>query len=140
MSIANNRREIFRKNPKDITNDIAIGISYPFDNRVFNSTYTTKDQLRSNLINFLLTNKGEKLFDPNFGTDLKYRLFEPIDDTLEELITNSLTDGVQQYLPELEISSFIYNPSEDQHKVEISVTYKYLLDNTTDTVNLQING
>jgi hypothetical protein len=52
MSIANNRREIFRKNPKDITNDIAIGISYPFDNRVFNSTYTTKDQLRSNLINF----------------------------------------------------------------------------------------
>ena len=71
MSIANNRREIFRKNPKDITNDIAIGISYPFDNRVFNSTYTTKDQLRSNLINFLLTNKGEKLFDPNFGTDLK---------------------------------------------------------------------
>jgi phage baseplate assembly protein W len=140
MSIANNRREIFRKNPKDITNDIAIGISYPFDNRVFNSTYTTKDQLRSNLINFLLTNKGEKLFDPNFGTDLKYRLFEPIDDTLEELITNSLTDGVQQYLPELEISSFIYNPSEDQNKVEISVTYKYLLDNTTDTVNLQING
>jgi len=140
MSIANNRREIFRKNPKDITNDIAIGISYPFDNRVFNPTYTTKDQLRSNLINFLLTNKGEKLFDPNFGTDLKYRLFEPIDDTLEELITNSLTDGVQQYLPELEISSFIYNPSEDQNKVEISVTYKYLLDNTTDTVNLQING
>lgn len=135
----NRKRDIIKINPIDTKKDVAIGISYPFNNRIFNSTYTTKDQLKSNLINFLLTNKGEKLFDPNFGSDLKYRLFEPMTDELETLITTTLTDDLQLYIPELQLTKFNYSPTPDQHKIEISLEFKYLLDNTIDNINISIN-
>ena len=49
-----------RVNPLDLQGNIAIGVSLPFNGPAgpFNSTYSTKDQTKSNLINLLLTNKG----------------------------------------------------------------------------------
>ena len=39
--------------------------------------YISKDQVKANLINYILTNKGERLFDPTFGGDLRSLLFDP---------------------------------------------------------------
>ena len=47
----------------DIDARQAIGVSIPFSSKsVFNQTFTTADQTKSNLINYLLTNKGERIF------------------------------------------------------------------------------
>ncbi len=134
------QRDIFKIEPIDTQKSTAVGISYPFDNRIFNSTYTTREQLKSNLINYLLTNKGEKLFDPNFGADLKYQLFEPMNDTSQFRITSALTEELEFYIPQIKISAFNYNPVFDKNRVEINIEFIYLLDNATDTVNIQVNG
>ena len=47
---------------------------------MFNSTFSTKDQIKSNLINLLLTYKGERVENPEFGADLPRLLFESISD------------------------------------------------------------
>jgi len=62
-----------RVNPLDLQGNIAIGISLPFSgpSGPFNKTYSTADQIKSNLINLLLTDKGERVFNPDFGVDLK---------------------------------------------------------------------
>jgi hypothetical protein len=74
---------IAKINPLDLQPRKAVGVSIPFSSRaVFNSTYTTQDALKSNLINFLLTNKGERFLNPNFGADLRALLFEQM--TLED--------------------------------------------------------
>ena len=59
--------------PLDLQKNIAIGISLPFNGPAgpFNKTYSTQDQAKFDLINLLLTNKGERLFNPEFGTDLR---------------------------------------------------------------------
>jgi len=49
--------QTIRVNPLDLQKNIAIGVSLPF-NKPFTSTYTTKDQIKSNLINLLLTSRG----------------------------------------------------------------------------------
>ena len=50
----------------------ALGFSFPLSGRaVFNPTYTTKDAVKTNLINWLLTNPGERVFKPNFGANLR---------------------------------------------------------------------
>ena len=48
-----------------------------------NKNLTTFDQSRSNLKNLLLTKKGERVLQPNFGSGLQDLLFEPIDDELK---------------------------------------------------------
>ena len=64
-------------NPLDLNNNVAIGVVFPFNgNAIFNSSYTTQDQAKSNLINVLLTEPGERIMEPNFGVGLKRLLFE----------------------------------------------------------------
>ena len=80
--------QTIRVNPLDLQKNIAIGVSLPF-NRPFNSTYTTKDQIKSNLVNLLLTTRGERIMNPLFGTDLRNFLFEGItDNNIENLKLN----------------------------------------------------
>ena len=76
--------QTIRVNPLDLQKNIVIGVSLPFNAPgVFNKTYSTKDQIKSNLINLLLTDKGERIMNPEFGADLKTALFEGIfEDTL----------------------------------------------------------
>jgi hypothetical protein len=79
--------QTIRVNPLDLQKNIAIGVSLPFNTPgVFNSTYTTKDQIKSNLLNLLLTDIGERIMNPNFGTLLRRFLFEGItDNNIESL-------------------------------------------------------
>ena len=65
-------------NPLDLQKNIAIGVSLPYNGPAgpFNSTYSTKDQVKSNLINLLLTVPGERIMNPDFGCRLREVLFE----------------------------------------------------------------
>ena len=66
-------------NPLDRQPRKAIGVSLPFTGLgVFNSTFTTRDAVKNNLINFFLTGKGERFLNPTFGTGLRNLLFENI--------------------------------------------------------------
>ena len=67
------------KFPIDTLPDVAVGVSLPFSGKaVFNQTFITKDQIKSNLINFFLTNRGERYLNPGFGGNLRATLFEAI--------------------------------------------------------------
>jgi hypothetical protein len=73
--------------PLDLKPSTAIGVALPFSaENVFSSVYTTKDQTKYNIINFLLTDPRERVFNPTFGAGLRSRLFEQIDQqTFDEL-------------------------------------------------------
>ena len=70
-----------RIDPLDLQKNISIGVDLPFNSPgVFRVTYTTKDQTKANLINLLLTQTGERVMNPEFGTELRKFLFEGITD------------------------------------------------------------
>ena len=61
----------------DLKPSTGVGISVPFDGATgINTTYTTSDTIKSNLINFLLTGKRERVMNPSFGSGLREILFE----------------------------------------------------------------
>ena len=77
MAIIQNTGEEININPIDLQDSRAVGVIFPFNaNAVFRSSYTTQEQVKSNLINVLLTEPGERVYEPNFGVGLKRRLFE----------------------------------------------------------------
>ena len=62
------QRQYTHIDPINLETDVAIGVPFPFNAEgVFYSTYTTKEQVKSNLLNVLLTEPGERLFNPLFG-------------------------------------------------------------------------
>ena len=63
--------------PLDLTPSTGVGVSLPFNGPgVFNTNYTTQDQTKSNLINLVLTEPGERVYKPFFGVGLNSLLFE----------------------------------------------------------------
>jgi len=131
-----------RVNPLDLQGNIAIGVSLPFNGPAgpFNSTYSTKDQTKSNLINLLLTNKGERIMNPEFGADLGTVLFEGITDNINEIINSLIRTNVAIFVPEVEIIDIIIdisNTNIERNSINITLNYKLRISQNADQVTVQ---
>jgi hypothetical protein len=125
-------------NPLDLQGNIAIGVSLPFDGPVaFNSTYSTSDQIKSNLINLLLTNKGERVFNPEFGADLKTVIFEGITEETNELIRNLVSTNVSIFVPEVTIENLNIVKDEDHNTISVTVQYRINISGKSDQITVE---
>jgi len=134
--------QITRVDPLDLQGNIAIGISLPFNGPAgpFNSTYSTKDQIKSNLINLLLTNKGERIMNPEFGCNLKSTLFEGINEDTFEVIRNLIETNVSVFVPQVTITDIMIEDTPDYNNNNtISILIKYLINisGNPDSITLQ---
>ena len=130
--------QTIRVNPLDLQKNIAIGVSLPF-NKPFSSTYTTKNQIKSNLVNLLLTDMGERVMNPNFGCNLKRYLFENINDVNAERVKNAVLSSVGYYIPEITVTSIAVTPNTDYNSIDISVNYILNISQTPDEIIVQFN-
>ena len=128
-----------RVNPLDLQKNIAIGVSLPFNDPSgpFNKTYSTKEQIKSNLINLLLTNKGERVFNPEFGADIRRVLFEGITKDTSALIQNLITTNVNYFIPEVNVVDVVVEPNEDNNSYNIILKYSLVISGTADQITVQ---
>ena len=130
--------QTIRVNPLDLQKNIAIGVSLPFNGPgVFNSTYTTKDQIKSNLVNLLLTDTGERIMNPNFGTNLKRFLFEGITDSSLDLLKNNILISILNYISEITVTNITLVPDTDNNLVSLTIEYYLNISQTPDQVTVQ---
>jgi phage baseplate assembly protein W len=130
--------QTIRVNPLDLQKNIVIGVSLPFNAPgVFNKTYSTKEQIKSNLINLLLTDKGERIMNPEFGTDLRKSLFDNITDSSMEILKAKITDAVNIFIPEIFLQDVIVEPDSDYNTLNVTINYRLIISNTPDQVTVQ---
>ena len=106
-----------------------LGLNQPIVNSqfgYFNPTITTKDRVQSNLKHLLLTNKGERIMQPNFGCDIYRTLFENIDN-IElpfETLKDRISDQIKLWMPYILLRYVgITVSDEDSNTVTVSVDY-----------------
>ena len=129
---------IKRINPLDLNKNVTIGVAFPLDEtNMFKGTQTLSQQLKSNLINLLLTQPGERIFLPKYGVGLKYLLFEQQINL--EVLEEKIRTQVTRYIPQIEITELSTGLSEDQHTVFINISYRFFTDNNTDSIQLNFN-
>jgi phage baseplate assembly protein W len=130
--------QTIRVNPLDLQKNIVIGVSLPFNAPgVFNKTYSTKDQIKSNLINLLLTDKGERIMNPEFGADIRKSLFDNITDSSTELLKLKITDAISIFIPEVILGEVSVIPDIDYNTLDITINYRLAISNTPDQVTVQ---
>ena len=122
---------------------LGIGINRTSDsNGIFAVNYTTLKQAKDNLRNLIMTRKGERLMNPNFGCDIFDVLFEPIvDSTISQKIENSILDAVKTYLPYLEIQQILFDYDEndiDANKIILDIRFALTI-NTSLSDNLLLD-
>ena len=136
MAYSNGNKRI---SPLDISKNITIGVAFPLDDiNLFKGTKTVKEQVKSNLINLLLTESGERVNEPNFGVGLKKLLFEQNPNI--ETLKNKINNQIQFYIPVISLLDVNVNFLEDQYQLNVLVSYIFNLDNSTDAIKLNFNS
>jgi phage baseplate assembly protein W len=131
---------IYNKFPEDLQKGRrAIGVSLPFTgDAVFNPTYTTKDQIKSNLINYFLTNKGERVFNPFFGANLRARLFEQIITENADILKKQVENDLKTFFPLVSIQKLEVTNNESENSFTVTLTYNVINFGISDTINLTV--
>ena len=114
-----------------------VGISLPFDGPTgINSTYTTQAAIKSNLLNYLLTDNRERVFNPNFGSGIRGMLFEQIDTSTAAELRSMITQEIATYFPNIIIEKLDVTPIEDLNTLQIYFRYSVALTNIEDEIQV----
>ena len=128
-------------NPLDLKPSTGIGVAIPFSTKsVFTTVYTTQEQLKYNIINYLLTGKKERVFVPSFGAGLRDLLFENI--TQDSLQNTELTvrSGIEINFPNINITQLFINTDVDKHTININFSYEITNTGMQDEININFQN
>ena len=104
-----------------------INIDFPFKDSpegfYFNLNATDADAVRADLLHLLLTNKGERLYMPDFGSDLKKYIFEPNDSVTHSEIKDNLNETIKRYMPNLTIDDIKFRNDSIEELIIVELTY-----------------
>jgi len=132
---------IININPLDLQPSKGVGIKVPFDGPTgLNITYTTKDAVKSNILNFFLTGKRERIMNPNFGAGIREQLFEQITNNTAENLEDIITFGLNDYFPQIQLTNLNVNATPDQNLIQIYFSYSIKNTNIQDEITINFNN
>ena len=123
-------------NPIDLNPSKAVGIDIPFNgDAVFKSNYTTKEAIKNNLINFFLTNPGDRYLNPGFGGGLRAFIFEQMSSNNLGGLKESIQYKVKTYFPQINVTSLeLY---QNENTLTLIFSYEIINTNLVDTIEIE---
>lgn len=125
-----------------------IGITLPIkgggNNGYFIQSYDTVTQVKSNIINLLRTNRGERRMQPLFGSGLQELVFEQnIEDSVNTII-QTITDDINQWIPGVTVKNVELNISDaDKNNLKdiylLYVKIQFIVNNQLDSLTLTLS-
>lgn len=133
-------KEVERIDPLDLRASVGVGVDIPFTGKaVFNSTYTTKDAIKANLINYFLTNKGERYFNPGFGSDVRLLLFENLTEASIVRLKSTVEEDITNLFPRVKINYLEITGDPESHSVRTYLKYSIKNSNVEDEILINID-
>ena len=130
--------KIVKKLPSELHKTKSIGFSLPMNgSSVFNPIYDSKEQIKYNLINYLLTNRKERVFNPNWGADLRSLLFEGIHLNELEFLQDRIQENISDFFPQVEVLTLRFDPFPDENKLVF--VFKYTIKGYDIEDEIEIN-
>jgi phage baseplate assembly protein W len=139
--VAKNRDTAFGKNR---TFNIVNPIAQSTRDGVFKMSTNSIEKYKSDLYTLIFTGIGERVMEPNFGTNIKYLLFEPLTEDIYTAIRDDIVNRASMWIPEINIISVTFgNELEDRenNKVSIRIDFALTLDPTIqDLIEIQLGA
>jgi len=118
----------------------------PVTNTYFKMSNVTKDAFSSDLLLLLLTQKGERYYEPDYGTDLLKFIFEPNDNLTASDVEQELKRVVSLYIPALTINNIQFNWNYDdtgqpisENQLNVNIKFTFSEDAFSEQGELDLN-
>jgi len=123
--------------PIDFNNSAAVGVDIPFSRPgVFTPNYTTAAAIKNNLINYFLTNPGERPLNPTFGGGLRAFIFEQITTNNLDFLEKRISTDLNIFFPNVAVGNLEILRQEDTNIITVSLTYSVINTNISDTLEI----
>jgi phage baseplate assembly protein W len=123
--------------PIDTRPGTGVGIGLPFNApAVFPITYTTKEAIKNNLINYFLTNKNERYLNPTFGGSLRAFIFQQISEGNIDSLKEDIQYQLITYFPNIIIGSLNIDSYPNTNQITVILIYNIKDTGLTDTIQL----
>ena len=123
--------------PNDLRPRVAIGVNLPFSGAgVFVPNYQTKDAIKNNLINYFLTNPGERPANPTFGAGLRRYIFTQIESNNLDFIQEDIQQKLGDNFPNITVDSVEVLGQEDYNIINIIIKYSVVNTGINDELQL----
>ena len=123
--------------PIDLNKSAAVGVDLPFNaNSVFRPNYTTAEATKNNLLNYFLTNPGERPLNPTFGAGLRAFIFEQIASENLDFLKQDIESKLKIFLKNININKLEILRQENNNSITVSLTYSIKRTNIKDTIEI----
>ena len=127
--------EVKKIDPLDLQPRKAVGLKLPFSGKsVFNVNYTTEEAIKTNLIHYFLTGKGERFLNVDFGNGLQRLIFDQLTEDKVREIDATVKADLNFYFPRVEPLSIETVGIPDNNTVQFTMRYKVRNTNIEDEV------
>ena len=124
--------------PVDKKPRVAIGVSIPYNQPgVFGQTYVTKDSIKTNLINYFLTNKNERYLNPNLGGNLRAFIFEQITTGNIDFLKEDIQTQISNFFPSVIVTSLNILQNADTNSIIVELYYNIADTGINDNLQLE---
>lgn len=124
--------------PVDRKPRVAIGVSIPFNQPgVFGQTYVTKDAIKTNLINYFLTNTNERYLNPNLGGNLRAFIFEQITTGNVDFLKEDIQTKISTFFPSVIVTSLNILQNPDTNSIVVELYYNIADTGINDNLQLE---
>jgi len=126
--------------PNDLRPRVAIGVNLPFSTPgVFQPNYQTRDAVKNNLINYFLTNPGERIQNPLFGAGLRAYIFNSINSQNFDFIKEDIQAKLDANFPNITVEDVNVLRTVTENTIQINITYSIPNTGINDTLELNFN-
>jgi len=123
--MAKNRDSAFKKNK---TFNIVNPIANSTRDGIFKMTETSLQKYKSNLYTLIFTGLGERVMEPDFGTIIKYLLFEPLTEDTYSKIKMDILEKTAYWIPEIDIIDITFgNELEDRENNKVTIKLEFTI-------------
>jgi len=121
----------------DFQPNVGVGVNLPFSQpQVFTSNFTSTASLKNNIINYFLTEPGERLDNPLFGGGLRKFLFEQISTGTLDGIEDDISEKIGTNFPSVKLNGIEVGTIEDQNTIRIVIKYSIPQQGVSDEIEI----
>ena len=126
--------------PIDTKPGTGVGVAIPFNAPgVFRTTYTTQNAIKTNLIDFFLTEPGERYLNPTFGGGLRSFIFEQISNNTVEGLKENIQSKLDINFPNVIVNKLDVLQDPDYNTLIVSVNYSIADTAISDEIEIAFN-
>jgi len=126
--------------PNDLRPRVAIGVDIPFSEPgVFTPNYQTRDAVKNNLVNYLLTNPGERIQNPTFGAGIREYIFTQIETGNFDFIKKDLQTKINANFNNIRLEEINVFQNENENTININIDYSIPNTGINDTLELNFS-